>query len=151
LDRKFPAQKRRKSSCRNADAMRWRLGALSTSADMGRMTEADLWAVALAEAAAVEIILTDLVRAYLARTAAVRAVIRSGRRSGLGTSLGCANFVDGLSSGMVVAGAAGRAATSVPSELPPCNPMTTLRPRELNTRLVRKNSAHSVSSNVFTA
>jgi len=32
------------------------------------MTEADLCAVALAEAAAVEIILTDLVLAYLART-----------------------------------------------------------------------------------
>jgi hypothetical protein len=150
--------------------MRWRLGALSTSADVGRMTEADLWAVALAEAAAVEMILTDLVRAYLARTAAVRAVIRTGLRSGLGTGLrtelptgirtGCATFVDGLSSGMVVgetvvitcAGKpAARAATSVPSELPPSNPMTTLRPRELNTRLVRKNSAHSVSSNVFTA
>src|SRR6476646_9332715 len=128
LDRKFPAQKRRKSSCRNAEAMRWRLGALSTSADVGRMTEADLWAVALAEAAAVEIILTDLVRAYLARTAAVRAVIRTG----LPTGLGCATFVDGLSSGTAVAGTgeavvitcagkpAARAETSVPSELPPC-------------------------------
>src|SRR6478609_5825763 len=135
LDRKFPAQKRRKSSCRKAEAMRWRLGALSTSADVGRMTEADLWAVALAEAAAVEIILTDLVREYLARTA-VRAVFRTGVR----TPLGCATFVDGLSSGMGVAGAAARAATSVPSELPPCNPMTTLRPRELGTQLVRKNS-----------
>src|SRR6185437_4544120 len=108
LERKFPAQKRRKSSCRKAEAMRWRLGALSTSADVGRMTEADLWAVARAEAAAVEIILTDFVRAYLARTA-VRAVFRTGVRTGLPTGLGCATFVDGLSSGMVVAGAAARA------------------------------------------
>jgi len=158
FDRKFPAQKRRKSSCRKAEAMRWRLGALSTSADVGRMTEADLWAVALAEAAAVEMIFTDLVRAYLARTA-VRAVFPAGVR----TRLVCATFVDGLSSGMVVGGTgeavlitcagkpAARAATSVPSELPPCNPMTTLRLRELGTQLVRKNSAHSVSSNVFTA
>jgi hypothetical protein len=57
--------------------MRLRLGALSTSAAVGRMTEADLCAVALAEAAAVLIISTDRVPAFRARTAVLTMLRRA--------------------------------------------------------------------------